>query len=69
MIRESYDIGGKVVTAYIPDKTTAQNLESLYEVCNDLFNEYEDCFYSKEDFAKLKKDKRNTFINKKKRGI
>ena len=65
MIRESYNIGGKIVTAYIPNKTTARNLENLYDVCNDLFNSYEDCFYSKENFAELKKDKNNKFINTK----
>ena len=63
MIKQCYTIAGKQVEAYIPDKASYRALVELYDVCNDLFNE-PDCFYTKEDVAKLKKDSNNIFLRK-----
>lgn len=39
-----------------------ENLANLYDVCNEIFKKYEDCFYTKEEVKKLKEDKKNKFI-------
>lgn len=66
MIKTAYTVGNKEVQAYIPDKTSYKALAELYDVCNDLFNE-PDCFYTKEDLTKMKKDPTNTFLRGAKR--
>ena len=39
-----------------------ENLTNLYDVCNEIFKKYEECFYTKEELEKLKKDKNNKFL-------
>lgn len=37
-------------------------LEEIYNVCNEIFKKYDECFYTKEEVKELKKDERNKFI-------
>lgn len=39
-----------------------KRLEKIYEVCNRLFKDKEECFYTKEEVKELKKDSKNNFI-------
>ena len=65
MKREGYLINGKRIDVYIPDKVNYAALENVYDVCNELFmNDYAECFYSKTDIAKMKKNKSNIFLRK-----
>lgn len=62
MIKECYTVGGKKITAYIPNKTSYEALENLYDCCNELFSE--DCFYTTEEVKELKKNKNNIFLER-----
>ena len=64
MNKQIYSIGGKEVITYIPKKANLYNLKRLYDVCNDLFSSYPDCFYSKSEVKKLKENKDNVFLAK-----
>ena len=37
-------------------------LEEIYNVCNEIFKEYDDCFYTKEETKKMKEDKNNKLL-------
>ena len=37
-------------------------LKNLYDVCNRLFKDNPECFYTKEEVQELKKDKSKIFI-------
>lgn len=39
-----------------------ENLMNLYDVCNEIFKKYDDCFYTKEEVNELKKDEKNKFL-------
>lgn len=39
-----------------PNKPKKEDLIKLYDVCNKIFNKKE-CFYEKEEFKKIKKEK------------
>jgi hypothetical protein len=39
-----------------------ERLRKIYEVCNRLFKDKEECFYTKEEVEKLKKNKKNIFL-------
>lgn len=39
-----------------------ESLMNLYDVCNEIFEKYEDCFYTKEEVKDLKKDEKNKFL-------
>lgn len=39
-----------------------ERLLKIYDVCNRLFKDKEECFYTKEEVKKLKKDQNNIFI-------
>lgn len=43
----------------VPSKIALKN---LYDVCNRLFKDNPECFYTKEEVAELKKDNTNFFI-------
>ena len=62
MLKQIYNIGNKEVTTYIPKKTNTQYLKKLYDVCNEMFSNHKECFYSKAEVKELKKDKTNIFI-------
>lgn len=62
MIKQCYTVAGKEVTAYIPKNTSYTALENLYDVCNELFADYSECFYTSEEVFRLKKDKNNIFL-------
>lgn len=64
MERQVYIVGNKEIQAYIPSKENRENLENLYDICNELFSDYADCFYTKDEVQKLKKDKNNKFLNR-----
>jgi hypothetical protein len=65
MEQQIYIIGNKEIQAYIPSKASRENLENLYDICNELFSDYADCFYTSSEVKKLKKNKENEFLNKK----
>lgn len=67
MIKTAYTVGNKEVQAYIPKEPTASNLEELYNVLNNLFADYSECFYTSDEVKKLKKDPTNTFLRGAKR--
>lgn len=64
MRKQIYTVGGKEVTAYIPKTTNVYNLKCLYDVCNDLFADYSECFYTSSAVNTLRKDKGNVFLRK-----
>lgn len=64
MKKEAYIVGGKRIEAYYPEKTRAEDLERLYDICNELFRDMEECFYTKEEVTKLKKNNENEFLKK-----
>ena len=39
-----------------------ERLKKIYDVCNKLFKDKEECFYTTEEVKKLKEDKSNNFI-------
>ena len=39
-----------------------ERLKKIYEVCNRLFKDKDDCFYTSEEVKELKKDKENMFL-------
>lgn len=39
-----------------PDKPKKEDLKTLYDICNEIFKNKE-CFYTKEEFKKIKKEK------------
>lgn len=39
-----------------------KRLKIIYELCNRLFQEKDECFYTKEEVKELKKDKNNIFL-------
>lgn len=44
-----------------PSTPKKEDLKRLYDVCNKIFKKKE-CFYTKEEVEKLKKDKNNIFL-------
>lgn len=62
MIKQCYTLGKKEVVAYIPKNTSYIELENLYDICNELFDE--DCFYTHKEVLKLMKDRNNNFLKK-----
>lgn len=46
---------------YRQDKPKKEDLIKLYDICNKIFNKKE-CFYSKEEVKKIKKNKNNIFL-------
>ena len=50
---------------YRAEKPKKEDLKRLYDVCNKIFNKKE-CFYTKEEVKKLKEDKNNKFLQKRK---
>ena len=62
MIKQCYTVGNKIIDCYIPKEVNVHNLETLYDVCNELFDE--SCFYTKEEVLKLKEDSSNAFLRK-----
>lgn len=42
---------------------TKEKLKIIYDVCNKVFRDNEDVFYTKEQVKELKKDKSNIFIS------
>lgn len=61
MEKTVYAIGNKEVTAYIPKTIDVHNLEQVYDIMNDLFNDPH-CFYTADEVKALKKDKNNIFL-------
>lgn len=41
---------------------TKEKLKNIYDVCNKIFRDNENVFYSKEQVKDLKKDKTNIFL-------
>lgn len=41
---------------------TKEKLKIIYDVCNKVFRDNEDVFYTKEQVKELKKDKSNIFL-------
>lgn len=41
---------------------TKEKLRSIYDVCNKVFRDNEEVFYTKEQVKELKKDKSNIFL-------
>lgn len=39
-----------------------KRLTIIYELCNRLFQEKDECFYTKDEVKELKKDKKNIFL-------
>lgn len=39
-----------------------ERLEKIYDVCNRLFKDKEECFYTSEEVKELKKNKENIFL-------
>ena len=39
-----------------------ERLKKIYEVCNKLFKDKDECFYTREEVNKLKKDEKNIFL-------
>ena len=37
-------------------------LEEIYNVCNEIFKKYDECFYTTEEINNLKEDKSNVFL-------
>ena len=37
-------------------------LEKIYDICNKLFKNKDECFYTTEEIKELKKDKKNVFL-------
>lgn len=64
MKKVAYTVGGKKIDAYIPDEVNSQDLEQLYDIMNDLFEDDPSCFYTSEKLSELKKDKNNIFLKK-----
>lgn len=62
MRKEKYTIDGKVINAQIPEQVEYKRLEGLYDICNELFKSYPQCFYTKEQLQKLKENPSNNFI-------
>lgn len=62
MIKQAYTVGNRVIESYIPKKTNARDLEALYDILNEIFADYSECFYTKDEVKKLKKDSTNIFL-------
>lgn len=62
MERQVYTVGNKEIRAYIPSKESRENLENLYDICNELFSDYADCFYTKDEVQKLRRNTENEFL-------
>ena len=43
-------------------KEEKEILEEIYNVCNEIFQKYDECFYSPEEVKELKKDDKNKFL-------
>ena len=39
-----------------------ERLKKIYDVCNKLFKDKDECFYTSTEVEKLKKDKENIFL-------
>ena len=64
MEQTTYTIGNQIIKAYIPKNPSYQSIQSLYDVCNELFlNEYVECFYTAAQVKKLKANKDNKFLS------
>ena len=62
MEKTVYLVGGnKEVTAYIPKTIDVHNLEQVYDIMNDLFDDPQ-CFYTADEVKVLKKDPTNIFL-------
>jgi hypothetical protein len=46
----------------IRKKPTKEQLQRLYDGCNRLFKDNENCFYTEEEIKKLKRDKTNIWL-------
>ncbi len=64
MIQRSYTVGGKVIDCYIPSETSFEALENLYDVCNEIFANYSECFYTSNEIKAMKKDPNNKFLKR-----
>ena len=54
-------IGNTTINFIEPHEQSKESLKKLYDTCNKLFKD-EKCFYSKEEFKKIKKDKTNILL-------
>lgn len=54
-------IGNTIINFIEPPEQSKESLKKLYDTCNRLFKD-EKCFYSKEEFKKIKKDKSNILL-------
>lgn len=62
VIKTIYTIDGEIVDVIVPDEVEYKSLEKLYDICNELFKEYPDCFYTNEELKRLKRDPSNKFL-------
>ncbi len=58
-------LGNTKVTLVFPNQSELENkkqLEKIYDVCNEIFKNNKECFYTHKEVENLKKNPRNLFI-------
>lgn len=52
----------KVTYPVLTAEERKQRLTHLYDVCNEIFKDKQECFYTKQEVEQLKKNKKYIFI-------
>ena len=47
---------------HIPVKVETINLKILYDLCNELFKDKEECFFTSDEVKKMKQEKSKIFL-------
>lgn len=58
-------LGNTKIKIIFPNNTKEENkrrLKNLYDVCNEIFKDNPECFYTHEEVENLKKDASNIFL-------
>ena len=52
----------KVIYPVLTNEECQRRLTHLYDVCNEIFKDKEECFYTSKEVEQLRKNKKNIFI-------
>lgn len=58
-------IGNSKIKIIFPNQSKEENkkkLEKIYDVCNEIFKDKKECFYTHKELQALKQNPKNTFL-------
>lgn len=55
-------LGNSKIILKGPKEVKREDLKNIYDLCNKIFNTYDECFYTSDEVLELKKDENNIFL-------